>query len=143
MKFSEIVKQAVVMLQDTGRVSYRALKREFDLDDSALDDLKKELVSVLEVAVDKDGEMLVWTGDGGSINEAPRARAEQVVAIPSTEAHPPEAERRQLTVMFCDIVGSTDLSEQLDAEELREIVRAYHGTTSGTSESSKVPSIPS
>src|SRR5262249_20493609 len=39
-----------------------------------------------------------------------------------------EAERRQLTVMFCDLVGSTTLSEQLDPEELREVVRAYQGT---------------
>src|SRR3989449_8695966 len=36
-----------------------------------------------------------------------------------------EAERRQLTVMFCDLVGSTALSEQLDPEKLREVVRAY------------------
>src|SRR5262249_34562888 len=37
----------------------------------------------------------------------------------------PEAERRQLTVMFCDLVGSTALSTQLDPEELREVIRAY------------------
>src|SRR5712692_4354440 len=37
----------------------------------------------------------------------------------------PEAERRQLTVMFCDVVGSTALSEQLDPEDLREVMRAY------------------
>jgi class 3 adenylate cyclase len=37
----------------------------------------------------------------------------------------PEAERRQLTVMFCDLVGSTDLSGTLDPEDLREVVRAY------------------
>src|SRR3989442_4761007 len=43
-------------------------------------------------------------------------------AAPST----PEAERRQLTVLFCDLVGSTALSAQLDPEELREVVRAYH-----------------
>src|SRR6266851_7924197 len=35
----------------------------------------------------------------------------------------PDAERRQLTVMFCDLVGSTALSQQLDPEELREVVR--------------------
>src|SRR5713101_10209777 len=40
----------------------------------------------------------------------------------------PEAERRQLTVMFCDLVGSTALSEQLDPEELRAVVRAYQET---------------
>ena len=37
----------------------------------------------------------------------------------------PEAERRQLTVMFCDLVGSTPLAEQLDPEELREVIRSY------------------
>ncbi|MCB0166448.1 MAG: AAA family ATPase, partial [Anaerolineae bacterium] len=39
-----------------------------------------------------------------------------------------EAERRQLTVMFCDLVGSTSLSEQLDPEDFREVVRAYQHT---------------
>src|SRR5262249_58375075 len=40
----------------------------------------------------------------------------------------PPAERRQLTVMFCDLVGSTALSAQLDPEELREVVRLYQET---------------
>jgi class 3 adenylate cyclase/predicted ATPase len=52
-----------------------------------------------------------------------------------TNSQPPttrrEAERRQLTVMFCDLVGSTALSEQLDPEELREVVNAYHETCAG------------
>src|SRR5262249_53955818 len=39
---------------------------------------------------------------------------------------PAEAERRQLTVMFCDLVGSTALSARLDPEELREVYAAYH-----------------
>ncbi len=42
-----------------------------------------------------------------------------------TSLRPPEAERRQLTVMFCDLVGSTQLSSQLDPEDLREVIRAY------------------
>ena len=37
----------------------------------------------------------------------------------------PEAERRQMTVMFCDLVGSTALSQRLDPEELRDLTRAY------------------
>src|SRR6266849_6239942 len=47
--------------------------------------------------------------------------------IPSTQPLAPrsEAERRQLTVMFCDLVGSTPLSEQLDPDELREVILAY------------------
>ena len=50
-------------------------------------------------------------------------------AVPIAEKDPPpatgEAERRQLTVMFCDLVGSTALSQRLDPEDLREINRAY------------------
>src|SRR3989337_3262630 len=42
----------------------------------------------------------------------------------------PEAERRQLTVMFCDLVGSTSISENLDPEELRDVVRTYQETCS-------------
>src|SRR5262249_33631670 len=38
---------------------------------------------------------------------------------------PPQAERRQLTVLFCDLVGSTALSRQLDPEQLRELMRSY------------------
>jgi class 3 adenylate cyclase/predicted ATPase len=53
---------------------------------------------------------------------APPATSSQVAP------HPPDAERRQLTVMFCDLVGSTPLAEQLDPEELREVVRAYQQT---------------
>jgi hypothetical protein len=44
-----------------------------------------------------------------------------------------EAERRQLTVMFCDLVGSTALSAQLDPEDLREVIAAYHRTVAGQS----------
>src|SRR4030095_10677923 len=54
---------------------------------------------------------------------APRASRPPVTA-PSRPASL-EAERRQLTVMFCDLVGSTALSAQLDPEDLREVVRAY------------------
>ncbi len=41
-------------------------------------------------------------------------------------AAPADAERRQLTVMFCDLVGSTALSSRLDPEDLREVIGAYH-----------------
>ena len=62
MKFSEIVEQACDLLQRTGRVSYRALKVEFDLSDDLLDVLKEELIEVRDLAVDKDGKILLWTG---------------------------------------------------------------------------------
>src|SRR4030095_2544066 len=47
---------------------------------------------------------------------------------PAATNRAPEAERRQLTVLFCDLVGSTALSGQLDPEELREVVRLYQET---------------
>ena len=43
----------------------------------------------------------------------------------------PEAERRQLTVMFCDLQGSTALSQQLDPEELRDVIRSYQEVCAG------------
>jgi class 3 adenylate cyclase len=63
------------------------------------------------------------------------AKASRPTPRPKTRSAPtraqvaaPAAERRQLTVMFCDLVGSTALSAQLDPEELREVVRAYQET---------------
>src|SRR5215472_2843292 len=47
-------------------------------------------------------------------------------ATPRDTASPANAERRQLTVMFCDLVGSTALAARLDPEDLREVIAAYH-----------------
>ena len=47
------------------------------------------------------------------------------VELAATPAAPREAERRQLTVLFCDLVGSTELSARLDPEDLREVIGAY------------------
>src|SRR5215510_9364090 len=62
MKFSEIVKQAVTLLHESQRITYRALKREFGLDDEALEDLKEELRFSHPEIADEDGRGLVWTG---------------------------------------------------------------------------------
>ncbi|TMJ54979.1 MAG: hypothetical protein E6G90_07910 [Alphaproteobacteria bacterium] len=52
-------------------------------------------------------------------------------AVPATPSRDPtvraDAQRRQLTVMFCDLVGSTELAGRLDPEDLREVIAAYHG----------------
>ena len=59
---------------------------------------------------------------------APSAvQGHQEAPLPVTRSTP-EAERRQLTVLFCDLVDSTVLASQLDPEELREVVRAYQDT---------------
>src|SRR5262245_3684589 len=64
MTFEEIVDQALAMLQRRGRVAYRTLKRQFQLDDEALEDLKVEIIKAQPLAADEDGEVLVWTGAG-------------------------------------------------------------------------------
>lgn len=51
---------------------------------------------------------------------------------PPTSPISPEAERRQLTVMFCDLVGSTALSGRLDLEDLREVIGRYHACVAAT-----------
>ena len=62
MKFSEVVEQAIALLQRKGRITYRALQREFALNDEALADLKDELIDAEQVARDENGKVLVWTG---------------------------------------------------------------------------------
>ena len=62
MTFDEILTQVIELLQREGRVSYRALKRRFDLDDEYLEDLKAEIIEAKQLAVDEDGKVLVWTG---------------------------------------------------------------------------------
>jgi len=52
-------------------------------------------------------------------------------AVPAPGGRAPEAERRQLTVMFCDLVGSTELSQRLDPEELRRLIRRYQDACVG------------
>jgi hypothetical protein len=123
MNFEEILDQAIAMLQRRGRVTYRTLKRQFQLDDDALEDLKEELIYGQRLAVDEDGRVLVWMGE-----EDPPAAPPTRVASLSVEPRPVDAERRQLTVLFCDLVDSTVLAGQLDPEELREVVRAYQDT---------------
>jgi class 3 adenylate cyclase len=54
------------------------------------------------------------------------AEANAAVAVAATAASATTAERRQLTVMFCDLVGSTAMAARLDPEELREVIGAYH-----------------
>ncbi len=140
MTFEEILDQAITMLQRRGRLTYGALKRQFQLDDAYLEDLKAELIEGQRLAVDEDGRVLVWTGRA-DVPSLPTLPAPQLRPPPATAdvqpiqvlpppASPqaPDAERRQLTVMFCDLVDSTPLASQLDPEDLREVVRAYQET---------------
>jgi len=62
MTFDELLAQVLDLLQREGRVSYRALKRRFDLDDDDLEDLKDEIIAAKQLASDEQGRVLVWTG---------------------------------------------------------------------------------
>src|SRR5215470_1350885 len=138
MTFDDILAQVFELLQREKRVSYRALKLRFDIKDDYIEGLKDELIYAKKLAVDEENRVLVWTGDMASgqagapqltpttpppaVQEQPSS---QVALLSPTPHPPPDAERRQLTVMFCDLVDSTKLSSQLDPEDWRDVVREY------------------
>ena len=131
MEFTDILEQTIALLQHQGRISYGALKRRFGLDDAYLDDLKIELIEAQQLARDENGRILVWIGTSTPIpppvSDPTPSPAPPVPQgeFPHGERHTPDAERRQLTVLFCDLVDSTALAGQLDPEDLREVIRAY------------------
>jgi TOMM system kinase/cyclase fusion protein len=134
MDLFAVIDQVIELLRSHGRVSYRALRVQFNLDDEALEALKAEIIEVEQMAVDQAGTMLVWRGNGGALPEplhrpslptSPSRIPEAQLPLRTAEPRAPEAERRQLTVLFCDLVDSTALASQLDPEEWREVVRAY------------------
>ncbi len=127
VSFIETVERARALLERNGRLSLRALQREFGLRDEVLEDLVEELVDVQQVAA-REGKVLSWIGAATAEPSAPEPERQATPEAPSEPAEVPQtgkAERRQLTVMFCDLVGSTALSKQLDPEEFREVVGAY------------------
>jgi class 3 adenylate cyclase/tetratricopeptide (TPR) repeat protein len=141
--FEEVLTQTIAMLQRLGRVSYRALKRQFALDDAFLEDLKYELTEVQQLAVDHDGSVLVWTGDA-STAPAPMPAPSTSTAVPPPamrQAREPLAytppylaekiltsrsalagERKQVTVLFADLKGSMELLADRDPEEARQLL---------------------
>jgi class 3 adenylate cyclase len=137
MTFEEILAQVCALLQREARVSYRALKVRFQLDDDLLEAVQDELIYAKKLAVDEENRVLVWIGTSEEIIATPSSLPQSIPWPPTQDtgsvppaspvmlSPPPEAERRQLTVMFCDLVDSTALSGQLDPEDLRDVIRAY------------------
>ena len=137
MDFYAVLDKVIELLRSRGRVTYGALKLQFGLNAEQLEVLKDEILYAHPVREDT-GRGLVWTGEvEGTLEVAsppapPTQQAplqqhlsSQSASLSPTTPHTPEAERRQLTVMFCDLVDSTKLASQLDPEDLREVVRAY------------------
>jgi predicted ATPase/class 3 adenylate cyclase len=132
--FKEVMDQVMTWLQQDQRISYRALKRQFSLDDDYLDDLKVELIEVKQVAVDQDGKVLVWTGKAGPASPAVMEVAMSPGRAPLTYTPPYlaekiltsraalEGERKQVTVLFADLKGSTELIRNLDPEAAQRLL---------------------
>src|SRR4029453_5154764 len=155
MPFEEILAHAIALLQRRRRLTYGTLKRQFQLDDAALEDVKNELIYGQRLAVDEDERVLVWRGETLSApppTAAPTAAplSEPIrVPLAATPAHLAEkillsrsaleGERKQVTVLFADLKGSMELladrapggaPQLLDPvlECMIEAVHRYEGT---------------
>ena len=108
-------------LHRLGLGQYEQAFRDNDIDAEVLPDLTADdLISIGVTSVGHRRKLLAAIAALGA--------AVPVSAVTVASRDPPkaDAERRQLTVMFCDLVGSTALSSRLDPEDLREIIGAYH-----------------
>jgi class 3 adenylate cyclase/tetratricopeptide (TPR) repeat protein len=148
MSFDDLLNQTIDMLRRHKRVSYRALRRQFEVDDGYIEDLKSEIIEVLRLGVDEDGKVLVWAGEpavrepivrelgdpafsagaakssrgqDAAGDEAPGSSGSAGEKRRDVSPRPAAGERRHLTVMFCDLVDSTPLAERLDPEELGDV----------------------
>src|SRR5215831_13031313 len=121
----------VVWLRSLGLGKYEAAFRENEIDETVLRSLTHETLKELGVtAVGHRLKLLdaiaALRAEGGTKAPPPAAAPAGQSATPPSAAPPQAAgERRYLTVLFCDLVGSTSISARLDAEEWRDLVGAY------------------
>src|SRR6202162_5070936 len=112
------MQQSADWLQKLGMSEYAERFAENRIDLSVLPDLTEQHLKDLGIAL----------GDRLKMLRAIRELADPPTAPPPAKmvlAPQDAAERRQLTVMFCDLVGSTALSARMDPEDLREVISAY------------------
>ncbi len=136
--FVAVLDQVIALLRQRGRLTYRTLKRQFELDDAALEDLKEELIYGQRLAIDEDERVLVWVGDTAVPTLPVSGRAS---ALDTSQARVPlaytppylaekiltsrsalEGERKQVTVLFADLKGSMELLAERDPEEARQLL---------------------
>jgi class 3 adenylate cyclase len=124
MTFDEMLDQALALLQRRGRLTYRALQRQFNLDEAYLADLTAEIIQGQRLAVDEDGAVLVWTGGTASAPApAPPVTLPAYLAEKILASRPAlEGERKQVTVLFADIKDSTELIKDLDPEAAQQLI---------------------
>ena len=143
MDFYEVLDDVLELLRSRGRVTYRALKRQFNVDDEFLEDLKEEIIYGQKLAVDEDNRVLVWTGDTDAASTPTPAPSQPEAATPTTTepervpaSYTPtylaekiltgktslEGERKVVTVLFADIKDSTELIRDLDPEDAQKLL---------------------
>ena len=124
----------VVWLRSLGLGKYEAAFRENEIDETVLPSLTHENLKELGVTalghrlklLDAIGTLRTDTG-----GKAPSSNGAAELGAPSASGED-RAERRQVTVMFCDLVGSTALAASMDPEDLREVISAYQKCTAQT-----------
>jgi class 3 adenylate cyclase/tetratricopeptide (TPR) repeat protein len=134
MTFEELLDQTLAMLQRRGRVTYRALKLQFRLDDDHLEALTEELLYAHPSVVEDGGRGLIWAGEthptpppgdppAPEQERAPLSYTPAYLTEKILEARPSlEGERKQVTVLFADLKGSMELLADRDPEEARTIL---------------------
>ena len=113
------------LLRSLEMQQYAQTFRDNAIDLSVLPDLTDQDLEKLGVLLGHRRKLLRAIADLEAIEKSAPAGAAAPTA-PAVQRPLDTAERRQLTVMFCDLVGSTALSARLDPEDMREIVGAYH-----------------
>ena len=146
MTFDEILTQVLALLQREGRVSYRALKLRFDINDDYIEGLKDELIYAKKLAVDEDNRVLVWIGEQEAasapppvpgtpeptsapasdherepLSYTPKHLAEKILTSRSAL----EGERKQVTVLFCDLANSTPIAERIGPEHMHTLLNRF------------------
>jgi class 3 adenylate cyclase/tetratricopeptide (TPR) repeat protein len=132
--FVAVVDRAIALLRQRGRLTYRTLQLQFQLDDAHLEALKDELIEGQRLAVDEAGRVLVWTGVPGATAPAEAASAGLPTPAPLTYTPPYLAEkiltsrsalageRKQVTVLFADLKDSMELIRGLDPEAAQQLL---------------------
>src|SRR6476646_10674354 len=122
-------------LRGLGLEQYAQLFRDNDIDGEILGGMNAE--DLKELGISSFGHRRRLLNAITTLGGAPATRdvAQSAMSVTSAPVSPPAidaAERRQLTVMFCDLVGSTPLSTRFDPEDLREVISAYYSCVGET-----------
>jgi class 3 adenylate cyclase/tetratricopeptide (TPR) repeat protein len=131
MTFLTLVEKAAEALRASQRISLRALRREFSLNDELLADLVDELVNVRGVASEEGGVLVLQDAEMAPAKPAmpdrvpaeytPKHLADRILKSRAALT----GERKQVTVLFADVVGSLDIAGRLDPEEWHRVLDRF------------------